>query len=191
MTWLAGLFLVIFIGSAAISGLVQGVPDTGTPPPTTTSADTAPAQVTGPTGAPSVPQYPPKTKADLLSLAAQGDVSAIPPFHSESVGLTGVCPQPKVLVTVDLHLTGKRLAEDLLAFFYQNHYDNPCGAVVFAYHTQAEANGDGYTAGHILLDTTAPDGSSITDPNASEVNYTLTLDTGSALGSEQGYTVSY
>lgn len=137
-----------------------------------------------------VSHYPPKTKADLQALAAQGDVSAIQEFHSESVGLTGVCPQPKRLVTVDPSVTGKKLAEDLLAYFYANQIDNPCGSVVFAYHTQAEANGDGYTAGRILLDTANADGSANYDPNATSLKYTLTLDTGD-VPTGQEYTVSY
>ena len=62
-------------------------------------------------------QYPPGTIADLRGLAAKGDASAIHEFHSESVGLTGVCPQPKREVTVNSSVTGQQLAEDLLAYF--------------------------------------------------------------------------
>src|ERR1017187_1744818 len=44
--------------------------------------------------------YPPTTLADLHGLAAKGNASAIHEFHSERVGLTGACPQPKREVTV-------------------------------------------------------------------------------------------
>lgn len=133
--------------------------------------------------------YPPTTIDDLRGLAARGDVSAIHEFHSESTGLTGACPQPKREVTVDLRVTGQQLAEDLLAYFYAQQLDNPCGSVVFAYHTQAES-GNGYTAGRILLDVTDSSGASNTDPNASNLKYTLTLDVGD-LTTGQEYVVTY
>lgn len=155
----------------------------------TALSPTVPAIMT-PTATPQTSHYPPKTKADLRTLAAQGDASAIHEFHSESVGLTGACPQPKRLVTVDPGITGKQLAEDLLAYFYHNQLDSPCGSIVFAYHTQAEANGDGYTAGRINFDATDSSGNENTDPNATNLKYTLTLDTGD-ISTGQEYVVSY
>lgn len=163
--------------------------DDGTGSAQASGTPTSASQST-PTAKPPV-SYPPKTKADLMALSAQGDASAIHEFHSESVGLTGVCPQPKRLVTVDPSITGKKLAEDLLAYFYANQLDNPCGSVVFAFHSQAEANGDnGYTAGRVSLNTTDQSGSANTDPNATGLTYGLTLDTGD-VATGQEYTVSY
>lgn len=105
--------------------------------------------------------------------------------------MTGACPQPKKLVTVDPKIKGKQLAEDLLAYFFANQLDNPCGSVVFAYHTQAEANSDnGYTAGRILLDTANPDGSANFDPNATGLKYALTLDTGDVINGQE-HVVNY
>jgi hypothetical protein len=133
--------------------------------------------------------YPPTTEADLHGLAAKGDANAVHEFHSESVGTVGVCPQPKKEVTVDPSITGQQLAEDLLAYFYANHLNNPCGSVVFAYHNQGEA-GDAYTAGRILLDVTDSSGNTNLDPNATNLKYTLTLDIG-GIDSGQEYTVTY
>jgi hypothetical protein len=125
----------------------------------------------------------------LLGLAAKGDASAIQEFHSESVGL-GVCPQPKREVTVDPSLTGQQLAEDLLAYFYDQQLTSPCGSVIFAYHTQSEA-GDVYTAGRIILDVTDSSGAVNIDPNATNLTYPLTLDLGGVLSSQQEYIVTY
>jgi hypothetical protein len=134
--------------------------------------------------------YPPTTLADLRGLAAKGDANAIHEFHSESVGLTGVCPQPKREVTVDPSITGQQLAEDLLAYFYAQKLDSDaCGSVIFAYHNQSEA-GDAYTAGRILIDTTDSSGQDITDPNATNVKYKLTLDVGD-VGTGKEYIVAY
>lgn len=142
---------------------------------TSASTQDQPAQPIAP------PSYPPKTLADLQALAQQGDASQIHEFHAESVGAVGVCSQPKRLVTVDPGITGQQLAEDLLAYFYQKNLDSPCGSLVFAYHSQAEATGDnGYTAGRVMLDTATSDGSSNYDPNATGLKYTLTFDTGDA-----------
>lgn len=127
----------------------------------------------------------------MLALASQGDAGAIHAFHSENVGLTGACPQPKRLITVDPSITGQQLAEDLLAYFYNNQLDSPCGSIVFAYHTQAEANDDGYTAGRIDFTTTDSSGNTNVDPNATDLKYTLTLDIGGILTSQQEYEVSY
>lgn len=160
--------------------------------PNSPQASATPTQASQATHAPDAAQYPPKTKADLMALAAKGDASAIHEFHSESVGLTGVCPQPKREVTVDPSIQGQQLAEDLLAYFYTQQLDNPCGSVVFAFHTQAEGSGDnGYTAGRILFDTANSDGSANYDPNATGLKYTLTLDTTDALTSGQEYVVKY
>src|SRR6266516_1119382 len=133
--------------------------------------------------------YPPTTLADLRGLAAKGDVSAIHEFHSESVGLTGVCPQPKREVTVDPSLTGQQLAEDLLAYFYAQQLDSPCGSIVFAYHNRSEAN-DTYTAGRINFDVTDSSGADNVDPNATNLKHTLTLDIG-GLSTNQEYVVTY
>src|SRR5205807_7151752 len=114
--------------------------------------------------------YPPTTQADLRGLAAQGDASAIHEFHSESVGLTGVCPQPKREVTVDPSVTGQQLAEDLLAYFYAQQLDSPCGSVVLAYHDQGEIDTvSAYTAGRINFDATDSSGTENVDPNASNL----------------------
>lgn len=134
-------------------------------------------------------QYPPKTVADLRGLAAQGNASAIHSFQQEKAGLAGICPQPKVLVTVDPGVKDRQLAEDLLAYFYGQHIDSPCGAIVFAYHNKSEA-GDVFTAGRIKFDVTDGSGADNVDPNAtSGLTHKLTLDVG-GLG-EQEYVVTY
>src|SRR5438552_9967891 len=115
----------------------------------TSSSDSTSATSTStpvPTPTPQSIHYPPTTEADLRGLAAQGVASAIHEFHSESVGAVGACPQPKREVMVEPSVTGQQLAEDLLAYFYTQQLDSPCGSIVFAYHNQAEAN-DLYTAG--------------------------------------------
>ncbi len=142
-----------------------------------------------PTSTPQSIHYPPKTVADLRGLAAQGVASAIHEFHSESVGLTGVCPQPKRAVTVEPSVTGRQLAEDLLAYFYAQQLDSPCGSIVFAYHNQGEAN-DVYTAGRINFDVTDSSGAENVDPNANNLKHTLTLDIGGD-STNQEYVVTY
>jgi hypothetical protein len=141
------------------------------------------------TPTPQATHYPPTTVADLHSLAAKGDANPLHEFHSESVGLTGVCPQPKREVTVDSHITGQQLAEDLLAYFYAQRMDSPCGSVIFAYHTQSEAN-DTYTVGRIIVDVIDATGQVNTDPNASGITHKLTLDIG-GLGENKEYVVTY
>lgn len=148
-----------------------------------------PTQAPQPTPTPQI--YPPKTQANLTALAHRGNADVLHTFDSETVGLTGACPQPKREVTVDPSITGQQLAEDLLAYFYGNHLDSPCSSVVFAYHTQAESNGDGYTAGRISFDVTDSSGQENVDPNATDLKYTLTLDIGGLLTSEQEFVVSY
>src|SRR5258708_38604381 len=144
----------------------------------TTQATPTPAPTAQPTLAPtSTPQsihYPPTTAADLRGLATEGDASAIHEFHSESVGAVGACPQPKREVTVDPSVTGQQLAEDLLAYFYAQQLDSPCGSVVFAYHNQGEA-GDVYTGGRILLDVTDSSGGGNTHPKSNKPQKTHTL----------------
>lgn len=159
---------------------------TATPKPKPTIKPTA-----KPTPAPAS-HWPPKTQADLHALAALGNASAIQEIHSESVGL-GSCPQPKRSVLVDPSVTGKQLVEDLLAYWYAQQLENPCGAVVFAYHSQAEYQaGNGYTAGRILLNVADASGQANTDPNATGLKYALTLDTGSALDpNAQEYVVNW
>ncbi|MFL5626718.1 MAG: hypothetical protein ACJ788_14125 [Ktedonobacteraceae bacterium] len=161
---------------------------TQAPTPTSTLK---PTPTLAPTSTPT-PQsihYPPTTEADLRALAAEGDASAIHEFHSESVGLTGACPQPKREVTVSPSVTGQQLAEDLLAYFYGQQLDSPCGSVVFAYHNQSES-GNGYTAGRILFDVTDSSGQANLDPNATNLKYTLTLDTGDDLTGQE-HVVTY
>ena len=183
-TW--GIVLIIFLALAACGGInnIFSHSATATTSTTTTATDTStPTDTPMPTNTPIPPSvhYPPTTEADLHGLAVQGSSDAIHEFHSESVGLTGVCPQPKREVTVDPSVTGKQLAQDLLAYFYAQQLTSPCGSVVFAYHTQVEANdpnGGGYTAGRILFDATDASGATNQDPNASGLKYTLTLDVG-------------
>jgi hypothetical protein len=192
-TWLwvllAIVALIVFyqIGNAALSQ----TPTSTTPQTTQAPAGNTPAATQAPTPTPT-PQsihYPPTTEADLRGLAAQGDASAIHGFHSESVGLVGVCPQPKLEVTVDPSVTGKQLAEDLLAYFYGQQLDSPCGSVVFACHHQGEAN-DAYTAGRILFDVTDASGAGKVDPNATNLTHTLTLDIG-GFSTGKEYVITY
>lgn len=137
-------------------------------------------------------QYPPKTEADLRGLAAAGDASAIHMFKSESVGLTGVCPQPKREITVDSRITGRQLAEDLLAYFYSEQLDSSCGSIVFAFHKQAEESSVGYyTAGRIKFDVTDSNGNINTDQNATNLKHTLTLDIGGFMENQKEYVVTY
>ena len=177
---LIGLLIVIALVLVACGSQASSSDTTST-----TSTSTV-----GPTPTPQVVHYPPTTQADLRGLAAKGDASAIHEFHSESVGLTGACPQPKREVTVDPSVTGQQLAEDLLAYFYAQQLDSPCGSVVFAYHNQSEA-GDAYTAGRILVDVTDSSGAANVDPNGSNLKYTLTLDIGGVLSSQQEYVITY
>src|SRR5207302_11046711 len=104
------------------------------------------------------------------------------------------CPQPKRLVTVDPSVTGQQLAEDLLAYFYGQQLDSPCGSIVFAYHDQAEVNdantGGTYTAGLLNFDVTNASGNVNIDPNASNLKHKLTLDVGS-FDAHQEYVVTY
>ena len=180
-----GVVAIVLVLIIAISVTAQGNSNSS---PSATDSTTPAAQTTN---APmQVVHYPPTTQADLRGLAAQGNASAIHEFHSESVGLVGVCPQPKRLVIVDPSITGQQLAEDLLAYFYGQQLDSPCGSVVFAYHTQAEAAGDGYTAGRILFDANDSSGQGNLNPNATNLTYTLTLDTGD-VSTGQEYAVTY
>lgn len=169
----------------------QPTPTQATQIVATTVPTATPTMAPTPTPTPQATHYPPKTKADLQALAALGDASAIHAFHRESVGLTGVCPQPKVEAIVDPSLTGKKLAEDLLAYYYAEGLEDPCGSILFAYHSQAEANDGPYTAGRLMLDVTDSSGQTNSDPNASGLTYTLTLDLGGVLTSQQEYVVTY
>jgi hypothetical protein len=213
-----GLFIILgvilavaLVGCVSVAALVNaggsgtgGSTSTSTPTPTATTATISKVIPTvAPTAKPTpiptqkptqIPtpqsiQYPPRTIADLRGLAAKGDASAIHEFHSESVGAVGVCPEPRKSVTVDPSVTGKQLAEDLLAYFYTNQLDSPCGSLVLAYHNQGEAN-DAYTAGRINFDTTDASGASNFDPNATNLKYTLTLDIGDYTTGQE-YIVTY
>ena len=179
--------LPTFIGLLIVIALVLVACGDQTPSSDSTSITSTSTQV--PTSAPQPIHYPPTTVADLRGLAAKGDASAIHEFHSESVGLTGACPQPKRAVTVEPSVNGQQLAEDLLAYFYAQQLDSPCGSVVFAYHNQGEA-GDAYTAGRILVDVTDSSGAENVDPNATDLKHTLTLDIG-GLSTNQEYVVMY
>ncbi len=174
-----GLLIVIALVLMACGGQTSSSDNTSTTPTSTLV----------PTSTPQSIHYPPTTVADLSGLAAKGVVSAIHEFHSESVGLTGVCPQPKREVTVEPSVTGQQLAEDLLAYFYAQQLDSPCGSIVFAYHNQGEAN-DAYTAGRINFDVTDSSGAENVDPNASNLKHTLTLDIG-GVSMNQEYVVTY
>ncbi len=118
------LLIVVFACSGIMNAATSGSQSastraaaTDTPVPTDTPQ---PIKASRPAGVvPVASHYPPKTRDDLNYLAAQGDVTAIHEFHSESTGLTGACPQPKREVTVDPATVGQKLAEDLLAYFYQ------------------------------------------------------------------------
>ena len=100
-----GIVLIIFLALVACGGIRNAISATGSrstsngATPTNTPISTTPI--------PQTIHYPPKTLVDLRGLAAEGIVNAIHPFHSESVGLTGACPQPKREVTVDPNVTGK------------------------------------------------------------------------------------
>ena len=180
-------FLLPFIGLLIVIALVLVACGSQTSSSANTSTTSASTLV--PTSTPQSIHYPPTTVADLRGLAAKGDASAIHEFHSESVGLTGACPKPKREVTVDPSVTGQQLAEDLLAYFYAQQLDSPCGSIVFAYHNQGEAN-DAYTAGRIYFDVTDSSGQVNIDPNATNLKHTLTLDIGGDL-SNQEYIVTY
>src|SRR6266566_5165505 len=177
-------FVLPIIGLLIVMALVLGACGGQTSTSDTTSATSTSAGESTPT--PQVVHYPPTTQADLQGLAAEGDATALHEFDSESVGLTGACPQPKREVTVDLSVTGQQFAEDLLAYFYAQQLNSPCGSVVFSYHNQSEA-GDAYTAGRILLDVADSTGAANLDPNATNLKYTLTLDIGGVLASQQEY----
>jgi hypothetical protein len=179
----AALFLLLIVIAATH---VTVTPNSQATQPTTTKQTSQPTQGK-PT--PQAVHYPPKTQADLRALAAKGDANAIHAFHRESVGLTGVCPQPKIEATVAASLTGQQLAEDLLAYFYSQQLDNPCGSVVFAYHSQSEA-GNGYTAGRVLLTVYDASGTVNSDPNATNLKYTVTLDVG-GFDNSQEYVITY
>ena len=174
-----GLFIVIALVLVACGD------QTSSSGSTLTTATSAPV----PTATPQVVHYPPTTQADLRGLAAEGDASAIHEFHSESVGAVGVCPEPRREVTVAPSVTGQQLAEDLLAYFYTQQLDSPCGSLVLAYHNQSEA-GDVYTAGRINFDTTDSSGAVNLDPHATNLMHTLTLDIG-GIDSNQEYVVTY
>jgi hypothetical protein len=176
---LIGMFIVIALVLATCGDQTSSSGSTST-----TSASTLVS-----TSTPQSTNYPPTTVAGLHGLSAQGDTSAIHEFHSESVGAVGVCPQPKREVTVEPSVTGQQLAEDLLAYFYAQQLDSPCGSIVFAYHNQGEAN-DAYTAGRINFDVTDSSGAENLDPNASNLKHTLTLDIG-GVSTSQEYVVTY
>lgn len=156
-----------------------------TPTPVATPSPVARTPLAVPTATPSPPTptpvpvipYPPTTSDDLQALADAGNASAIQEFHSESVGLA-TCPEPKREVVVAPSLTGEKLAEDLLAYWFAQQLNNSCGSLVLAYHNQSEA-GNAYTAGSLNLTVTGSSNS-------------LEIDIGSALvGNQQVYTVTY
>lgn len=190
---IAVVIILFVLTSAIVSAMTPTAPSqdsTSTPAPTQPAAQQNSQPTQAPTSTPQSIHYPPTTEADVRGLAAEGDASAIHEFHSESVGAVGVCPQPKRLVTVDPSVTGQQLAEDLLAYFYAQQLDSSCGSVVFAYHNQNEAADGPYTAGRILLDVYDSSGAYNNDPNATNLKYTLTLDTGGVLTNQQEYVIT-
>jgi hypothetical protein len=187
------IWIVVSIIAAllVLVGIISNTGNSSSSQNSTLSAPTDQPTATVGTSAPTAPHvhYPPTTEDDLHGLATRGDASAIHEFHNESVGLTGACPQPKREVMVDPSVTGQRLAEDLLAYFYGQQLDSPCGSVVFAYHKQSDAD-NGYTAGRVLFDVADSSGAPNVDPNATNLKYTLTLDVG-GFGSNKEYVVTY
>lgn len=185
------IIIALFILSAVVNGMMHS--NTPTTAQTQTSTPTTVVQAATPTATtkPQPAQYPPKTEADLRGLAAEGDASAIHGFKSESVGLIGACPQPKRLITVDPGITGRQLAADLLAYFYSEQLDSPCGSIVFAYHQQAEESGDFYTAGRIDFTVNDSSGNGNVDPNGTDLKHTLTLDVGGFMANQKEYVVTY
>src|SRR5947209_1441932 len=123
-------FLPPFIGLFIVIALVLVACGDQTSSADNTSTTSTPTLV--PTATPQSVHYPPTSVVDLRGLAAQGVADAIHEFHSESVGAVGACPQPKREVTVEPSVTGRQLAEDLLAYFYAQQLDSPCGSIVFA-----------------------------------------------------------
>jgi len=202
--WAAGtaekVALVALAGAIAVCSCVglfavgsiflSGSPSLGTRAQVTNTAGAQGTPTVKPTATPQVVHYPPTTQADLRGLAAKGDAGAIHEVHSEIVGLVATCPQPKREVVVDPSVTGQQLAEDLLAYFYGQRLDNPCGSLVLSYHDQSEV-GDVYTAGRIITDVTDSSGQANVDPNATNLKYRLTLDIGGVLSSQQEYVVTY
>jgi len=191
---IAVVIILFVLTSAIVSAMTPAAPSqerTSMPAPTQPAAQQNSQPTQAPTSTPQSIHYPPTTEADVRGLAAEGDASAIHEFHSESVGAVGVCPQPKRLVTVDPSVTGQQLAEDLLAYFYAQQLDSSCGSVVFAYHNQSEAADGPYTAGRILLNVYDSSGAYNNDPNATNLKYTLTLDTGGVLTNQQEYVITY
>lgn len=191
---IAVVIILFVLTSAIVSAMTPAAPSqdsTSTPAPTQPAAQQNSQPTQAPTSTPQSIHYPPTTEADVRGLATEGDASAIHEFHSESVGAVGVCPQPKRLVTVDPSVTAQQLAEDLLAYFYAQQLDSSCGSVVFAYHNQSEAADGPYTAGRILLDVYDSSGAYNNDPNATNLKYTLTLDTGGVLTNQQEYVITY
>lgn len=94
--------------------------------------------------------YPPTNIGQARAVAAAGNAADLHEFHSEGVGLA-TCPQPKRELTVAATLTGRQLAEDMLAYFFDQKLNNDCGALVVVYHDESEAGG-AYTAGRVILD---------------------------------------
>lgn len=192
-----GIVLILFLALGICGGISNAISAASGKSATTTATQTQSATL-APTDTPApTPQpihYPPTTENDLRGLAAQGDANAIHEFHSESVGAVGACPEPKRLVTVDPSITGQQLAEDLLAYFYTQQIDSPCGSLVLAYHKQADLNdpntGGVYTAGRINFDVLDASGANNVDPNATNLTHKLTLDVGD-LTTGKEYAVTY
>jgi hypothetical protein len=190
-----GLGAALSNGSTTTSSSRAVNQATKTPKPTATLGPTATPNPTAtptpkPTATIQAVPYPPKTHADLRLLASLGNASAVHEISSENGGLAGVCPIPRKTVIVDPSITGRQFAEDILAYFYGQQIDSPCGSLVLAYHSKSEAD-DFYTAGRINFDATDSSGQENIDPNATNLKYTLTLDVGSLLSNYQEYVVNY
>lgn len=193
-----GIALLIFLTlglCGGISNAFSSASSASQSTPVTQASTTAPVRKETPMPTAQPVHYPPTTLADLRSLASQGDANRIHEFHSESVGAVGVCPQPRRQVSVEPNLTEKQLAQDLLAYFYTQHLDTPCGSLVLAYHTQADIDdpntGGVYTAGRIKFDVTDARGTVNFDPNGRNLKRTLTLDIGGGLATYKEYAVTY
>jgi len=114
----------------------------------------APAQspsraTTATTAAPVV--FPPTTVGLAKRFAsAEGILSDVHEFHSETVGTTD-CPEPKRSVTVKVGMSGRQVAADLLRYFYDQQLDNNCGSLLLGYDDPSQYGGV-YTVGRVNLD---------------------------------------
>ncbi|HEX8731995.1 MAG TPA: hypothetical protein VF725_08025 [Ktedonobacterales bacterium] len=179
------------VSVALVGALTPSGTTAGRTPTNTVAVRQATATTVRSTPTAQVSHYPPKTHDDLTWLAARGNASAINVTSTESTGLVGVCPEPRSEVWVSPSVKGQQLAQDLLAYFYNNQFDSACGSLILVYNSQSEAKaGDAYTAGRINLDVTDSSGQANVDPNGTNLTYTVTLDIGDAITGQE-YTITY